>query len=56
MKIIKHPEADSILIEAKIDTTRAYALENIARCVSAANRRESLERRPYQGLRAANGP
>ena len=55
MKIIKHPEADSILIEAKIDTTRAYALENIARCVSAANRRESLERRPHQGLRAANG-
>ena len=36
MKIIKHPEADSIRIEAQVDTTPAYALENIARYISAA--------------------
>jgi hypothetical protein len=35
VKIIKHPEADSIRIEAQVDTTPAYALENIARYISA---------------------
>ena len=50
MKIIKHPEDASIRIEGQVDTTPTYAIENIARYISAASRRESYERhRPPPG-------